>query len=321
MAPRKKSLLIGINYTNSKHELKGCHADVDNVAEFLSYRGYNNSHQDRVILSDNAALSPSSPYWPSGHNILAAMDWLVSEPGCTLFLHYSGHGAQIPDYDGNRGGTGMDDTIVPVDWETNGQISSTLLHEHLVTNMAPDCTLFILMDCCHSGSAVELPYVYRSDAEGRISLLDNVRKGVQLVAEAHELFSRGFTFDKAGEAKQLLAGATDFFRGLKHAGEQQEEEEGLQDGQFVGQYGSEKKMVTMFSGCRDDQTSADASIGGESTGAMTWAFLQIMRQDQNPTYARTLQLTRQLLDEQNYKQIPQLSCGVDIELDNMTLLV
>lgn len=27
-------------------------------------------------------------------------------------------------------------------------------------------------------------------------------------------------------------------------------------------------MVTMFSGCRDDQTSADANIGGRSTGAM-----------------------------------------------------
>lgn len=267
MAPRKKSLLIGINYTGSRHELKGCQADIDNVAEFLSYRGYSNSHRDRVMLSDNAALDPSSPYWPTGHNIIAAMDWLVSEPGCTLFLQYSGHGAQVPDYDGNRGGTGMDDTIVPIDFETNGQLNSTLLHEHLVTNMAPDCTLFIIMDCCHSGSAVELPYVYRSDADGQISLLDNVRKGAQLVAEAQDLFSGGFRFDKAGEARELLAGATDFFRGLKHAGEQ-EEEEGLQGNHFAGQYGSEQKMVTMFSGCRDDQTSADARIDGESSGAM-----------------------------------------------------
>ncbi|CAI6334920.1 unnamed protein product [Periconia digitata] len=319
MAPRKKSLLIGINYTGSRHALKGCQADIDNVAEFLKYRGYNNTHHDRVMLSDNAALSPLSPYWPTGHNILAAMDWLVSEPGCTLFLQYSGHGAQIPDRDHTRGGTGILDTIVPIDYEVNGQISSTLLHEHLVTNMAPGCTLFILMDCCHSGSAVELPYVYRSDADGRISLLDNVRKGAQLVAEAQELFSGGFKFEKAGEARQLLAGATDFFRGLKHADEQQEE--GLQGNDFEGQYGSERKMVTMFSGCRDDQTSADANIAGQSTGAMTWAFLQIMRQDPNPTYARTLQLTRQMLDEHNYKQIPQLSCGVDIELDNMRLLV
>jgi len=66
------------------------HSDIDNIAEWLTYRGYNNTHRDRVILSDNAMVAQNSPYYPSGHNILAAMDWLVSEPGCTLFLHYSG---------------------------------------------------------------------------------------------------------------------------------------------------------------------------------------------------------------------------------------
>jgi hypothetical protein len=120
------------------------HSDVDNVAEFLSYRGYNNTHRDRVILSDNPMVAPGSPYYPSGHNILAAMDWLVSEPGCTLFMHYSGHGGQVQDVDSNRS-TGLDDSLVPVDFEYNGQLSSTLLHRHLVTCMAPGCTLFVLM--------------------------------------------------------------------------------------------------------------------------------------------------------------------------------
>ena len=27
--------------------------------------------------------------------MLAAMQWLVSEPNCSLFLHYSGHGSQV----------------------------------------------------------------------------------------------------------------------------------------------------------------------------------------------------------------------------------
>ena len=97
-------------------------------------------------------VAPNSPYYPTGHNILAAMDWLVSEPGCTLFLHYSGHGSQAEDVDSNRS-TGLDDSIVPVDFEYKGQLSSTLLHQHLVTRMAPGCTLFILMV---SGS----PYVW-----------------------------------------------------------------------------------------------------------------------------------------------------------------
>jgi hypothetical protein len=280
---RKKSLLIGINYTNSAHALRGCHSDVDNMSEFLSYRGFDDSQKNRVVLVDRPEISPSSPYYPSGHNLLAAMDWLVSEPGCTLFLHYSGHGGQIADVDGNRS-TGIDDTIVPVDFETRGQISSTLLHEHLVTRMAPDCTLFIIMDCCHSGSAVELPFVYRSDSDGQISLLDNLKVGARLVGDAQRLIDGGFSYSKLGEAQHLLAGASSFFKGLRHMGEQ--EEEGMEAGEFAGQYGSEQKMVTMFSGCRDDQTSADAHIGGEATGAMTWAFLETMKTAENPSYAQ-----------------------------------
>lgn len=283
MAQRKKSLLIGINYTGTSHALSGCHSDIENIAEFLSYRGYSNDHRSRVILSDMESVDPDSPFYPTGHNILAAMDWLVSEPRCTLFLHYSGHGGQIRDVDGNRS-TGIDDSIVPVDFETMGQISSTLLHEHLVTNMAPECTLFIVMDCCHSGSAVELPYVYRSDADGQISLMDNLKAGTRLISDAHNLIQGDLSYNKIGEAKELLAGAASFFRGLKHMGEQ--EEEGLEGGEFAGQYGSEQKMVTMFSGCRDDQTSADARIEGESTGAMTWAFLETMKGAENPTYAQ-----------------------------------
>jgi hypothetical protein len=315
---RKKSLLIGINYAGSAHELRGCHADVDNMAEFLSYRGYDNSHRNRVILSDRPEVPIDSPYFPTGHNILAAMDWLVSEPGCTLFLQYSGHGGQVNDVDGNRT-TGIDDSIVPVDYEQRGQISSTLLHEHLVTKMARDCTLFIIMDCCHSGSAVELPFVYRSDSNGQIALMDNLKAGAHLVQEASGLINGGFSYRKIGDAQHLLAGASDFFKGLRHMGEQQEE--GLAGGEFAGQYGSEQKMVTMFSGCRDDQTSADARIAGEASGAMTWAFLQVMKNGGSPSYTETLQRTRQLLSESNYSQIPQLSSGLEIDLDNLPLVL
>jgi hypothetical protein len=150
--------------------------------------------------------------------------------------------------------------------------------------MAPGCTLFIIMDCCHSGSAVELPFVYRSDSDGQISLLDNLRAGGRLVGEAQRLIDGGFSYNKIGEAQQLLAGASSFFKGLRHMGEQ--EEEGLDAGEFAGQYGSERKMVTMFSGCKDDQTSADANIQGEATGAMTWAFLETMKREPNPSYAQ-----------------------------------
>jgi len=164
---RRKALLIGINYTGSQHALQGCHQDVRNMVQFLIARGFSTNERDMVVLADDRG----GPFYPTGHNILAAMQWLVSEPNCSLFLHYSGHGGQVQDQDGDRP-SGFDDTIIPVDFETNGQIDSGTLHRRLVSELAPGCQLHIIFDCCHSGSAVELPYVYRTDDEGNVSLLD-----------------------------------------------------------------------------------------------------------------------------------------------------
>lgn len=122
--------------------------------------------------------------------------------------------------------------------------------------------------------------------------MDNLKAGARLVGEAHDLIQGGFSYNKLGEAREFLAGATSFFRGLKHMGEQ--EEEGLGQGEFAGQYGSEQKMVTMLSGCRDDQTSADARISGESTGAMTWAFLETMKRNSSPTYVEVRCFSKKL---------------------------
>ena len=209
------------------------------------------------------------------------MHWLISEPNTCNFLHYSGHGSQVKDPDGDRD-SGYDDTIVPVDYEKNGQIDSDKLHRTLVSALPANSTLFVIFDCCHSGSAIELPYVYRSDADGNVSMMDNVKTGMGLLHEASSLISGGFTMNKLVQAKSLFAGANTFFKQLQHSDEPQEE--GVGEEHFVEDWKSEHKFVTMFSGCRDDQTSADASIAGSSVGAMSWAFLETMKRNQNPTY-------------------------------------
>lgn len=107
------------------------------------------------------------PYYPTGHNIIAAMEWLVSEPNTACFLHYSGHGGQIQN---KQRITGMEDTIIPVDFEARGQIPSDVLHAHLVTSLHPTSSLFVVLDCCHSGSALELPYVCECESTAKNSL-------------------------------------------------------------------------------------------------------------------------------------------------------
>ena len=253
------------------------------MSQFLVSRGYGTGEKEMVIMTD----ARQGPFYPSGANILAAMQWLVSEPGCQCFLHYSGHGGQVADPDGDREG-GFDDTIVPVDFERKGQITSDTLHRVLVSKLPPTSQLFIIFDCCHSGSAVELPFVYRTDADGNVSMVDSAKKGFSLLKDANQLLQGGFNMNKVGEAKQLIAGAQDFFKGLTHRKSYQGE--GLQhDDDYQEDWVNEGKTVYMFSGCRDDQTSADANIGGSSVGAMSWALLETMHRygnDPNLSYVQ-----------------------------------
>jgi hypothetical protein len=67
--------------------------------------------------------------------------------------------------------------------------------------------------------------------------------------------------------------------------------------------------------CRDSQTSADAQIGGEATGAMSWAFrLAYDEGDPNQSYVALLTRIRALLTKK-YSQVPQMSSGRKLDLE------
>lgn len=80
--------------------------------------------------------------------------------------------------------------------------------------------------------------------------------------------------------------------------------------------------VVMISGCRDDQTSADAYIEDPSTnsyqfqGAMTASFLA--NYEKNTSYSKLIKNMRKWLI--GYEQIPQLSSGKNINPDGTYLL-
>lgn len=131
--------------------------------------------------------------------------------------------------------------------------------------MNPRCRLTILFDCCHSGSAVELPFVFRPDADGRVNLMNTVKQGASLVSAAHDLLRGGFSVDKMHDVEELIGGAKTFFHGLHHP-QNQADEQGLAEENFVEDWANEGKDVWMFSGCSDEQTSADTSMQGLATG-------------------------------------------------------
>lgn len=133
--------------------------------------------------------------------------------------------------------------------------------------MNPRARLTILFDCCHSGSAVELPFVYRPNSQGQVSLIDNAKQAIGLANAAANLLRGGFSAHKINDAKMLLGGAKTLWSSFQHKDSSGPvNEHGLGEENFMETWKQEGKDVWMFSGCADNQTSADTSIAGSATG-------------------------------------------------------
>lgn len=96
---------------------------------------------------------------PTRKNIIDAFRRITqySKAGDVVFLHYSGHGGRVPDRDGDED-DGYDETLIPVDFKSAGQIVDDEIFKVLVRAMPAGVNVTVLMDCCHSGTALDLPY-------------------------------------------------------------------------------------------------------------------------------------------------------------------
>ncbi|KAG7665161.1 MCA1 [[Candida] subhashii] len=285
---RKKALLIGINYFGTKQELKGCINDVKNMSQFLVSRwGY--KWDDIVILTDDQREMARVP---TKANIIRAMQWLVKDarPNDSLVFHYSGHGGVTEDLDGDEE-SGYDDVIYPLDFEQNGHIVDDDMHAIMVMPLPAGCRLTALYDSCHSGTALDLPYVYST--KGLIKEPNMLKDAGSGTLNAFMQYQRGNIGGAISSISSVIKRAT---------------KSGSVDRNRVIQMKASPADVISISGCKDDQTSADSKEGGQSTGAMSWSFIKVLNDYPHQTYLSLLNNMRTLLSEK-YSQKPQLSCS------------
>ena len=235
---KKKALLIGINYRGSNCELNGCENDVFSIKKVLVQKlGYN--EKDIVVMTENVGPKPTKK------NILNEISKLAisayNEKLDEIWFHYSGHGINIVDKSGDEK-DGYDECLCPLDYNTKGLITDDLLHSYF-SKLPQKTRCVCIMDCCHSGSILDLRYRYLSDKE---SVVEN--KNCKI-----------------------------------------------------------KGNMISISGCRDDQTSADAYISNDWRGAMTTSLLEVLKASNYSISCGALLFNmRKYLSLSRYKQVPQI---------------
>jgi hypothetical protein len=58
---------------------------------------------------------------------------------------------------------GFDETLIPLDFKTEGQIVDDDILEMLVKKLKAGVHTTVLVDCCHAGTVFDLPYVFGAD--------------------------------------------------------------------------------------------------------------------------------------------------------------
>lgn len=117
----------------------------------------------RVLTDDGKGFA-----MPTRSNIFSSFRWLIQnlQPGDSLFFHFSGHGSQSPDHTGDER-DGLNETLLPCDHRTAGQIIDDEINERLVNRLPLDVYLHAVIDACHSGTAMDLEF-YTKIKNGRI---------------------------------------------------------------------------------------------------------------------------------------------------------
>lgn len=192
---RTKALFIGINYVgHNPGQLSGCHNDVEKMKRFVTKQGFDPANM-KVLMDDGKHTQPNKA------EMLAAFKWLVqgAQAGDSLFLHYSGHGGQLPDDNGDEK-DGYDETLVPLDYQRAGQIRDDDLLKELILPLPDGVLMTAVMDCCHSGSVLDLPYEFTA-SEGntqpgaQVALAPNpefdIARLVKAAMAMYELFKKG----------------------------------------------------------------------------------------------------------------------------------
>jgi hypothetical protein len=275
----KRALLVGVNdYPGTQNDLQGCVNDITNIYDILvKYFGF--ASLDIGMLSDKRAKKKA---------ILDGLQALIdkSEAGDILVFHYSGHGSQVRDVEGDELKDGLDEIICPYDFDWDGTFIKDDDFARMFKVLKKGVMLEVILDSCHSGTGTREMILDRRSLKDLPATISNESA---LWASSHCIRPRFLAPppDIALRADEIFGKELPLRR--------------------IGK--GESLNHVLWAACKSDQYSADADVGGKPGGAFTYFFCKHIR-DVEGRISRSdlVKRVRASLKHEGFSQIPQLEC-------------
>lgn len=147
----KKALLVGLNYTGTRAELRGCINDVKRLKTVLTRRFKYSTTKVNVLTDLNLNRFK---------NVQHVLKDFINTPTDIMVFHYSGHGTQTKDYNKDED-DGYDEAL----YTKHGILLKDDTINSYVRSLPETTKILMIFDACHSGSVVDLPWQVKDDGE------------------------------------------------------------------------------------------------------------------------------------------------------------
>ncbi|MDR0780911.1 MAG: caspase family protein [Pseudomonadales bacterium] len=314
---RRRALLVGINqYPKQDMRLNGCVNDVYLMSAVLQESGF--AADDIRLLTDERATRAA---------LLERLDWLSAgaQAGDERVFFFSGHGAQLPNYQADGTPGRMDEALAPVDFDWSPEHAFTDKEfVKFYSQLSYDVSFTAILDCCYAGG------MYRGTHRVRgIDPPDDIRHRTLRWDSTHQMWVPRDYVEQAANTGPAFApktGAADVSDAVKKRSLGLGEAKLLWSNsetafdQAKSRYGHFGPYVpTLVSAAGDSQLAAEYDHGAIAYGAFTFCLVKQLRSLRRPTsFRRLVQGVSRELRTLGYTQAPSVS-GPSSKLDKVGL--
>lgn len=310
-----KAVILGINEYKKVNHLRGCVNDVESMKALLVGRfGFPEANVRTAVNRD-----------VTKEKVLGHLAWLLQEvgEGDRVVLHFSGHGSQIadPSPDADEESDGLDELICLYDMDFSD-------HETYLTDkelrrwterVPAGVRLTVVLDNCHSGTGTRLlmaPPGSRSERAAEVIPEATVHHTLPAGGGVRGLGLAG----AAGLAAQALTANNPHLVLARYVEpppmiRQRADEARRQRGRGRRDLVRAGMNHVLLAACKDDQTAADALIGGANHGAFTYYLSEVLANDPRAAAGEVIKALEKALGDNSFDQAPQLEGPRDRPFD------